>query len=219
MVQVARKATRRAVNKVRKTEGVANQMVVSRGIGMPRQFRTRLRFAFNGTVAVSGTNTGIAWGCNTPNQPNRTVSTTETPGYYTKLAALYSRVYTVSSSIKLSVVNVTTADGVQFVLSNDSDSSVPTNIYESMERTGAHSGMLGHYQGGRAMEHASHQWSPKPFIGVSPDSPDNTVVAADPPNPYFWFMELQSLGGGTGNVVYQVVIEYDVVFHELVLPY
>lgn len=186
---------------------------------MPRQFRTKLRFAYNGTVSVSGTNTGIAWGCNTPNQPNRSVGTTETPGYYTKLAALYDRVYTVGSHINVAIVNVTTADGVQVVLANDSNATVPTSIYEAMERTGAQSGMLGHYQGGDAVVRFQHQWHPKPFIGVPPDSPDNTVVAADPPNPYMWFVELQTLGGGTGNVVYQVVIEYDVVFHELTLPY
>lgn len=196
-----------------------NKMVVSKGIGMPKQFRCKLRFAFNGVVAVTGTNTGLAWGCNTPNQPNRSVSTTETPGYYTKLAGLYDRVYTVSSTIRYQAVNVTVADAVQIVLSNDGNSVVPTNIFEAMERTDAKDSILGHYQGGSTVARFNHQWFPKPFIGVPPDSPDNTVVAADPPNTYLWFVDMQTLGGGTGNVAYQVVIEYDVVFHELTLPY
>jgi len=200
-------------------EASGNNVVISRGVGMPKQFRCKLRFAYNGVVAVTGTNAGLAWGCNSPNQPNRSVGTTETPGYYTKLAALYERVYTVSSAIRYQAVNVTTADAVQIVLSNDSDSSVPTNIYESMERADALDGILGHYQGGSTVFRSSHRWEPKPYIGVPPDSPDNTVVAADPPNPYYWFVSMQSLGGGTGNVAYQVVIEYDVVFHELKLPY
>jgi len=204
---------------VRKTERNGNRIVVSRGIGMPKQLRTKLRFCYNGVVAVTGTNAGLAYGCNSPNQPNRTVGTTETPGYYTKLAALYDRVYTNSSTISVQLVNVTVADGVQVVLSNDSNSTVPTNIYEAMERTGAESSILGHYQGGDTQALFKHRWTPKPFIGVLPDSPDNTVVAADPPNPYFWFTEFQSLGGGTGNVAYQVVIEYDLTFHELTLPY
>lgn len=213
------KQRKQAVNMVRKTQEVDNRVVRSRGVGMPRQFRTTLRFAYNGTVAVTGVNQGIAFGCNTPNQPNRTVGTTETPAYYTKLAALYDRVYTNASKITVRVVNVTVADGTQLVLSNDGNSSVPTNIFDSMERTGAQSGILGHYQGGDSQVCFEHQWTPKPFIGVPPDSPDNTVVAADPPNPYFWFVSLQTLGGGTGNVVFQVVVEYDVTFHELTLPY
>jgi len=204
---------------VRNTERSSNQIVVSRGVGMPRQLRTTLRFAYNGVVAVTGTNTGLAFGCNSPNQPNRSVGTTETPAYYTKLAALYDRVYTNSSRITIELVNVTTADAVQTVLSNDGNTTVPTNIYESMERTGAKASVLGHYQGGDTRVVFTHAWKPKPFIGVPPESPDNTVVAADPPNLYAWFIALQTLGGGTGNVAYQVVIEYDLTFHELTLPY
>jgi len=186
---------------------------------MPRQLRTTLRFAYSGVVAVSGSTVGLAFGCNSPNQPNRSVATAELPAYYSKLAALYDRVYTNASRISVEMINVTTADAVQTVLSHDGTTGVPTDIHESMERTGAKSSVLGHYQGGDTRVLFTHAWKPKPFIGVPPDSPDNTVVAADPPNLYVWFIALKTLGSGTGNVAYQVVVEYDLTFHELTLPY
>jgi len=208
-----------AANKVRKDERVANRMVIHRGVGMPLQFQTKLRYVYGGTLAISGTIAAVAFGCNTPNQPSRTVATTETPGYYAKLAALYDLSYTVGSVITIQAVNVTVADGVQIVLTNDSNSTFSTNMNELSERPGAVKGMLGHYSGGRVMFNAQHQWQPKPYIGVPADSPDNIVASADPPNPYFWALAGLSLGGGTGNLMYEVTVEYDVVFHELTSPY
>lgn len=200
-------------------EREANRITVSRGVGLPRQFRTKLRLASNNVVNVTGTINSQAYGCNTPNNVCRTVSTGETPGYYAKLAALYDRCYVSHSQIRLEVVNVTVGDGVQITLSNDGNTNVPTNIFELMERTGAQSHMLGHYSGGDASALLRHDWLPLPFIGVPANSPDNTVVGADPPNPYFWILSMISTGGGTGNVAVQVIVELDVTFHELTLPY
>lgn len=208
-----------AGHRTRKEERVDDRMVRHRGVGMPLQFRTKLRYVYGGTLAVSGAIAAIAFGCNTPNQPSRSVATTETPGYYTKLAALYDLVYTVGSVITVRAVNVTIADGVQIVLTNDGNSTFSTNVNELSERPGAVKSMLGHYSGGSVVFNASHHWRPKPFIGVPADSPDNIVAAADPPNPYYWALAAISLGAGTGNLMYEVTVEYDVVFHELTSPY
>jgi len=211
-----RKTTQRGGNR----GTVADAMVVHRGIGMPRQFRTKVRMVTTGVASITGTATILGYGCNTPGQPCRSTTTTEVPAYFTKLAGLYDRVYTLSSRITVQTVNTTVADSVQVVLSNDGNIIVPGSMLELMERTGARSSVLGYYTGGSTAWSASSGWTPRPFIGVSPDSPDNTSVgSADPPNPYFWVLAMQSLGGGTGNLAYKAIIEYDLVFHELTNPY
>jgi len=185
-------------------------------VGLPKRFRTKLRFVDSGLIGVSGTIAIQGYGCNTPNTPSRTVNTTERPSYWAQLVELYDRCYVESSSIRVELVNVTVPDGIRVILSNDSNSSAPASANALAERVGAKEAMLGHYQGGSTTFRASHRWDPVTWLSVSPNSPDNTVVTgADPPDPYFWLVAAQSVGGGAGNLVYKIEVIYDIVFDEL----
>jgi hypothetical protein len=217
---MAPKVPKRQANDAAKTrkQPVTNEIVIHRGVGMPKRFRTTLRAVYNGNIAVTGTAQTLGFGCNTPNIPIRGDSE-ERCGYWDKLYALYDRAYTISSQIHFELVNVTVNDGVRVVLSHDSTSLTSANVNSLAEKEGATEMLLGHYSGGRVVYRASHQWNPAGFIGVAPSSVANTVAGGDPPDPYFWIVSTQTAGGGTGNLVYKVVIEYDVVFAELTFPF
>ncbi len=187
---------------------------------MPRHYQTTLKFsAYDLRTLVAATTNAMAFGCNTPNQPSRTFTTTETPGYWTRLFALYQHAYTVKSTIRVEVVNATVADAILCVLANDNNTTSPSDLNELIERTGSAKQTLGYFSGGDARAVFTHTWTPKPFLGVPADSPDNIVDTGDPPNPFFWLVGLRSLGGGTGNVAVSVTILYELVFSELLLPY
>lgn len=194
-------------------------MVIHHGVGMPRQFRTKLRYVTRNTFTVSATPAPIFYGCNTPNQPSRTFSTTSRPLYWTELEAMYERCYTLSSVITVSVVNTTVPDGVMIVLSNDSNMLPDPEPNDLAERTGAKKGLMGHFSGGRVTFNASHHFTPTQYLGMSANAIDNTVtLGVDPIDPYFWSLTALSFGGGEGNLNFEIAIEYDVVFHELKSP-
>jgi len=209
----------RAGSKSRNDKDVASKLVIHRGVGMPRQFRTKLRYVTRNTLTVDATPASVFYGCNTPNQPSRTFSTTSRPLYWAELSTIYERCYTVGSVITLAAVNTTVPDGIMVVLSNDSNLLVDPEINDLAERTGARKGLMGHYTGGRVTFNASHRFTPEQYIGVQPNALDNTVaLGVDPIDPYFWSLTASSFGGGEGNLNYEITIEYDVVFHELKSP-
>lgn len=197
---------------------VSNEICIHRGVGMPKRFQTTLRTVFSGNLAATGTSNTLGFGCNTPNQPIRAVAD-EKPGYWARLYALYDRAYTLRSRIRVEVVNVTVNDGVRVVLSHDSTNVTSSVINDLAEKEGATEKMLGHFSGGRVLFDATHEWNPAGFISVRPDSTANTVAGGDPPDPYFWILAYQTAAGGTGNMVYKVVIEHEVVFSELTFPF
>lgn len=186
--------------------------------GMPSRQRITLRAVANYSVAVATPIVSHAIGCNTPNQPFRTVSTTDTPGYLSWLQDAYEHCFTRASRIRIELINTTVGDSIFTVLSRDSDTTVSTNISDLAETRRAQSKVLGYFSAGTNMVRFTDEFRPYQALGVAWNSPDNKVGVGDPALPYYWIVSVKTSGGGTGNVAYRVIVDYDLEFADLKAP-
>jgi hypothetical protein len=194
-------------------------MVVIPGWGLTPKLGVTLRAASVWNINHAGSFQTYGVSCNNPYQPFITATTTEVPSYLSYLSLAYQRVYTVASRVTVELVNSTVADTIACAVAMDGDTVGTTNINTLSETRAAQCRSIGYYSGGSNRAVLRSSFSPRQYIGVPPSSPDNTcVVGAAPPNQYYWIVGLQSVAGGTGNVSARIVVEYDVVFSELISP-
>jgi len=188
----------------------------SMNVGMPYKLQTRLKFARSYEIAHTGALQKYLWGANSPDMPSRTLNTSETPLYWESLMDIYKMAYVLQSRIRVTVTNITIADGVDCVLTTAATATTSSVMLELASRVGAQSAQLGHYQGGNAIARFSGSFNPNVVFGTPPYATGNVMVGlTDPPNLYHYLVAVQSTGGGTGNYGIHVEIEYDVVFEEL----
>lgn len=196
---------------------LANTVTVP-GVGMPPRLRMTVRASNNYTISLATTIVSHAFGCNTPFQPYRTFTTTIQPTYLDWMFGAYTQVSVIQSRIKAEVVNTTVGDSIYTVLSRDSDVVVSTDINELADIRGAKSATLGYYSAGsnRVVHHSDY--ITKRDKGVPYNHDNNICTTGDPSDPMFWVLSVKSAGGGSGNVVYRVIIEYDLEFAQLQAP-
>lgn len=191
-------------------------IVRSLNSGFPQRLATTLRYTYTAVVSVTGTPSVTFWGFNSPNQPGRTLDTAAEPLYYSQLAVIYDNCYTTRSRAKASVQNLTVADGILVILSHDNDGTTSSSSTALREKPFAHTGHLGHYQGGSTSYAGSIAFEPQRFLGFGPSDVRNTAVQSqDPDDIYTFVVSVRSLGGGTGNIAVTVDVEYDVVLSQI----
>jgi len=123
------------------------------------------------------------------------------------------------SWISAEVINSTTADAVNTVLSMDSDAVASTNIDQLAETRYSQSSTLGYYSGGNTSVTYRSHFTPEVHLGIPSTSSENAVVGGSGPvELFYWIISTQSVAGATGNVAYRVRVVFDVVFTELKSP-
>jgi len=185
--------------------------------GFPAQLAVQLRFRENANRAhTGGTVTSAAYSCNSLFTPSPTVGSSHQPLYFDQYSPIYTQYRVVRSEIRVRFTNSTIADSVACVLSNDSDTSVPTSIDVLAERIGAQNGIMGHYQGSNnTAVFKGVEFTPEKYLGCPSTSTGNQAgVGSDPTDQYFWITSGNSMGSTTGNFATEVEINYWVVFSQ-----
>jgi len=197
---------------------ITANLVTLPGVGLPPKLRMKVRAVSNHAYAIAGSTVSHAIGCNTPITPFRTVTTTNVPAYIDWLHDAYENIYTVRAHITVELLNVTVADSVFTVLSYDSDTTVSTDIASLGEQRGSKSRVLGYFSAGSNKAVLSSEFRPEINLGIPYNSVNNLCTTGDPADPYFWVISVKSAGGGTGNIAYRIIVDYDVEFDQLIAP-
>jgi len=195
------------------------EMVVIPGWGLTPKLGVTLRAATVWNINHAGSLQTYGVSCNNPYQPFVSATTTEVPSYLAYLSLAYERVYTVASRVTVELINSTVSDSIATALAMDGNTSGATSINTLSETRDAQCRTIGYFSAGSNRAVLRSSFTPRQFLAVPASSPDNTCLAgAAPPDQYFWIAGLQSVAGGTGNVSARIVVEYDVVFSELISP-
>lgn len=194
------------------------EKVVLPGWGLTPKLGITLRATSVFNVTHAGTFQTYGVSCNNPYMPFITTTTSEVPSYLTYLSLAYSQLYTLSSRVRVEVLNSTCNDSIAVALGYDGNVSGTTSINTLSETRDSVSSTLGYYTGGNNRAVLQGSFTPMRYLGIASNSPDNICTGGAPPNQYYWVFGLQSVAGGTGNVCVRFVVEYDVVFSELVAP-
>jgi hypothetical protein len=160
----------------------------------------------------------FGFSCNNPYQPCLTATTGEVPSYLSFLTQAYENLYVVQSRMHVELINSTVADSLSIALGFDGNTAGATTINTLAETRGAVSETIGYYSAGNNKAVLRSQFTPERYLSIPPNSVNNICVGGAPPDQYYWILGMQSIAGGTGNLGARVVVEYDVVFTQLVAP-
>jgi hypothetical protein len=198
----------------------ANRGEVARlpGWGLPPHLGCKLKMSTTWNINHAGTFQTFGFSCNNPYQPCQTATTDEVPSYIGFLTQAYENLYVVRSKIRVELINSTVADSISVALGYDGNTAGATTINTLSETRDARGTTVGYYSAGNNKAVLSSQFTPERFLSIPPNSVNNICVGDAPPDQYYWVLGLQSIAGGTGNVGARVVVEYDVVFTQLVAP-
>lgn len=197
---------------------ITSNLVVLPGVGLPARMRLRVRAVSSHAYPISTSIVSHAIGCNTPLLPFKTATTTNVPAYIDWLHNAYEDIYTVRAHIRVELLNVTVADSVFAVLSFDSDTTVATDISALAEQRGSRSNTLGYFSAGSNKTVMTSVFTPEVNLGIPYNSVDNKVNTTDPADPYYWIVSVKSAGGGSGNIAYRIIVDYDIEFDQLIAP-
>jgi hypothetical protein len=147
-----------------------------------------------------------------------TATTGEVPSYLGYLTQAYENLYVVRSRIHVELINSTVADSISVALGFDGNTAGATTINTLSETRDGVGKTIGYYSAGNNKAVLSSVFTPERFMSIPPNSVNNICVGGAPPDQYYWILGMQSIAGGTGNLGARVVVEYDVVFTQLVAP-
>lgn len=199
-------------------QSAPNKVVLKNGPGLPKIMSVTLRAASTWNLAYDGTFRTMGFGCNTPFSPFQTYTTAEVPSYIGYLTLAYEQCYVRASRIRVETINSTVADSISIALGKDGNLSGSHTLNSIGEQNGGRTSVIGYFSGGSNRGILVSDFRPGKDMGIPVNSPDNICTGGNPPNPYFWILGLQSVAGGTGNVGFKVIVEYDLDFVQLVSP-
>lgn len=188
-------------------------------VGLPDRLRLTVRAVERHNVALTDAISSIAIGCNTVAAPFITVSTGEVCQYYEWIKAAYDRAYVIRSRIHVQIINTTVSDSVLACLSFDGNTTISTNMNSLCELPHSQDKLIGYFAAGTNSATFTASYNPLKFQGFPYNSPENASDGlAEPTNPYYYILSLQSVAAGTGNMSVKVTVEYDVELTERISP-
>lgn len=189
--------------------------------GFPNQTTTSLRYAQQGSITSTIGGIGNAvFSCNSLFDPDRT-GVGHQPLYYDQLTPIYNHYTVVSSRIWIEFHNPsTTATGLVGVVVDD-DATGSASLSTRQEQNSAKSGFIAPLAG-HSYRTFEAEWDSLSVLGIDPftDGSNKTATGSNPTEESFFHLFFATINpaGGTEALIYNVVIEYNCIFSELITP-
>lgn len=187
--------------------------------GFPDRLITKLRYHSLGNIASVLGATGVqVFRWNSTYDPDLT-STGHQPLYRDQLAGIYDHYSVVSARAQVRISNNTADPFVVGVLTDD-DASGPTSVDTLCEQSHGLHAILTPIGGSRSTVRFYPAWDCRKILGIDPFSSETykTAVGANPAEDSNLIIWASDLAGNTGGALYDIELEYDVLWTELTDP-
>jgi hypothetical protein len=188
--------------------------------GFPDRLVSTLRYHSLTTLSsVSGSVAQYGFRWNSIFDPDYT-SAGHQPLYRDTYAAIYDQYAVISARAKITFASQSTSTPAYISVVTDDDASPSSTGDTLAEMSHGISTLLGTSAGGRGVHEISTSWDCKKVLGIDPFASETykTAQAANPSEQsYLWITNIAT-GGGTVDVLINVLMEFDVLFTELTTP-
>lgn len=196
----------------------SNKDILYLGLGFPKKLRATLRYSDNISISgPDGDTQSLVYRCNSIFAPNATVASPKAY-YFNQFMAVYDHYCVMTSRIRVTLVrNLNTADGIIVTLSvQDSLGQTVTNPTEVLEQSSASRVIIP--PGALTSYKMTKEWDAIKYFSRNPlGNPDLEGSRTTTPTEESYFaINTKSISGvDTYSIYAEVLIEYDVIFKEL----